>query len=109
MKTDSPEQSLRAAPVPEPIGGLETARERMMGRVRHTYPVGTSLPRRILWRPIGATALASVVAITLFLVWPEPSAEADPLPTEAQMQKFYDQHEVHHAEHFHLLEVGQRP
>lgn len=109
MKNESPEYELRDAPLPEPVGGLDTARERMMGRVRHQYPVGASLPRRPLWRPLGATALAGAVAIMLFLVWPEPRAEADPLPTEAQMQKFYDQHEAHHAEHFHLLEVGQLP
>jgi hypothetical protein len=104
---DSLEQELRDAPLPDPVGGLDTARERMMGRVRHKFPVGASRPQRARWRPLGATALAGAIALTLFLVWPEPRAEADPLPTEAQMQKFYDQHEEHHAEHCRLIEVGQ--
>ena len=100
MKDEDLKMILRDAAVPEPPGGMEAARERAMGQVRHHFPTNVSRPRT-LWRPLGATALAGAVAVVLFLAWPEPRAEADPLPTEAQMQQLYDQHETHHNEHFH--------
>lgn len=106
MKDEILEEKLRAAPLVEPVGGLETARERMMGRVRHRFPTDLPLPRRLFWQPLGATVLAGAAALVLFLAWPEQRAEADPLPTEAQMEQFYDQHEVHHSEHVQALEVS---
>jgi hypothetical protein len=99
MKDDLLEEILRAAPLESPVGGLETARERAMGRVRHHFPADSPPPKRSLWRPLGATALAGGIVVALLLIWPEPRAEADPLPTEPQMQHFYDQYELHHTEH----------
>ena len=84
MKDEDLQKRLQEAPLPEPAGGLEAARERAMGRVRHKFPADA--PRetgpRSLWRPLGATALAGTLALLVFLAWPEPRAEADPLPTE---------------------------
>ncbi|MCX6368923.1 MAG: hypothetical protein NTX57_19755 [Armatimonadetes bacterium] len=101
MKDEDLQKTLKEAPIPEPIGGQDAARERVMGRVRHQFPPDEPLKahRRSLWRPLGATALAGVIALVVFLVWPEQSAEADPLPSEAQMQQFYDRHETNHTEH----------
>ena len=98
MKDEDLQTMLRDAAVPEPLGGLEAARERAMGQVRHHFPANASRPRTLL-RPLGATALAGAVAVAVFLMWPEPRAEADPLPSETQMQQLYDQHETHHTEH----------
>ena len=108
MKEEDLQKALKEAPIPEPIGGLDAARERVMGRVRHQFPVDAPLKihRHSLWRPLGATALAGVIALVVFLVWPEQSAEADPLPSEAQMQQFYDQHETHHTKH---LQEARQP
>ncbi len=106
MKDEDLRKALKEAPLLDPIGGLDAARERVMGRVRHQFPADAprNVPRRSLWRPLGATALAGVVALVVFLVWPEQRAEADPLPSEAQMQQFYDQHETHHTEHLQEVE-----
>ena len=107
MKDEDLQLQLQEAPLPEPIGGLDAARERVMGRVRHQFPANAPLRRRSLWRPFGATALAGAIALVIFLTWPEPRAEADPLPSEAQMRQLYDQHETHHAKHFR--EAEQHP
>lgn len=107
MKDEDLQKRLQEASLPEPAGGLEAARERAMGRVRHKFPADA--PRetghRSLWRSLGATALAGTLALVVFLAWPEPRAEADPLPTETQMQQLYDQHETHHAEHLLFAET----
>lgn len=114
MKDEDLQKRLQEASLPEPAGGLDAARERAMGRVRHKFPadVPREAPRRSLWRPLGATALAGGLALVVFLAWPEPRAEADPLPTEAQMQQLYDQHETHRAEHIlfaEILPIEKRP
>nr|WP_309692404.1 hypothetical protein [Armatimonas sp.] len=98
-------QMLRAASVPDPIGGHEPARERLMGRVRHQFPVETRVrmhsPR--LYRSLTAGAVLAGLTLVVFLAWPEQKAEA--LPSEAQMQRFYDQHETHHTAHFQESET----
>lgn len=93
---------LTEASFPEPIGGSAAARERLMGTLRHHYPPEKSYAtgQRSLWRPLGATALAMMMAVGIFLAWPEREAEAEPLPSEAQMQQLYDQHELTHAAYF---------
>lgn len=102
MNDDAIRAILTQAPAPEAIGGSAAARERLMGTLRHHYPPEKSYPmsHRSLWRSLGATALAMVMAVGIFLVWPESEAEADPLPSEAQMQLLYDQHELTHAAYF---------
>ncbi|WP_309708512.1 hypothetical protein [Armatimonas sp.] len=101
MKDDDIRAILTEASFPEPIGGAVAARERLMGTLRHHYPPekNYAVSRRSLRRPLGAIALAGVMAVALLLVWPEQKAEADPLPSEAQMQQFYDQHETTHVAH----------
>ncbi len=102
MKTDEElRQALRSASTPEPVGGHEVARERALSRVRHRFPSSTerALPRRSLLRPLVATVAMASVVVALFLAWPEQAAEADSLPSEAQMSQFYDQHDTHHAAH----------
>ena len=39
------------------------------------------------------------VAFVLFLAWPEQAVKVDSLPSEAQMNLFYGQHETHYAAH----------
>lgn len=107
MKDEDLQKTLQEAPLPPPIGGLDVARERVMGRVRHRFPAEAPPRSRSLWRPLGATGLAGAIALVIFLTWPEPRAEADPLPSEAQMRQLYDQHETHHAEH--VREAEQHP
>lgn len=102
MKDEELQKRLQEAPLPEPVGGLDNSRERSMGRVRHRFPADTPPHSRSFWRPLGATTLAGALALLVFLAWPQPSAEADTLPSAAQMQKLYDQHEIHDADHFRL-------
>jgi hypothetical protein len=96
---------LQNAALPEPIGGNEAARERVMGKIRHTFPPKTVVPKRIfsrsgVWRSLGAGAIVAGLGLAIFLAMPEPSAEADELPTDIQMRQFYDQHEANHTAHF---------
>lgn len=101
------QQVLRDASVPDPIGGQEAARERVMSRVRHQFPTETApTPRSFpLRRSFIGGALLAGLSLVVFLAWPEPKAEAEPLPSEAQMQQFYDQHETHHTAHLQESEV----
>ena len=101
MNDEEIRSRLRSASLPDPVGGHEAARERLMGRVRHRYPPGTKIspPVSRLARPLIASISVAGLALAVFLAWPEQKAEADALPTEAQMQRFYDQHEVHHNAH----------
>ncbi|MBB6051447.1 hypothetical protein [Armatimonas rosea] len=94
-------QVLRSASVPDPIGGPEAARERVMSRVRHQFPPETVPAQRSspFRRSFIGGALLAGLSLVVFLMWPEREAEADPLPSEAQMQQFYDQHETHHVAH----------
>lgn len=93
-------KALCEAPAPEPIGGYEAARERAMGRVRHRFPPSEkAVPKPGFLRPLAASLALAGVAFAVFFAWPERAAEADALPSEAQMNRFYDQHETHHAAH----------
>lgn len=100
MKDDSLSTVLREAPIPEPIGGYEAARERVLGKVRHAprRKVKTRLPWLV--RPLGATALVAGVVLVCVLAWPEPRASADTLPDDSQMEQFYDHHEANRAAYF---------
>jgi hypothetical protein len=101
MKTDDEiRAALQQTPLPEPIGGHHAARERVMGRVRHRYPVPEpKTSRRSLLKPLAASAALAAVAFTVLISWPEPAAEADTLPDDVQMRQLYDQHEAHFAAH----------
>ena len=107
MKDEDLQKRLRDAALPLPAGGLDAARERAMGRVRHQFPATASRFAYALWRSLEATAFVGAIALVVFLAWPEPSAEADSLPSETQMRQLYDQHETRHREH--LQEVEQHP
>ena len=101
MNDDEIRMALREAPTPAPVGGHDAARERLFGKLRHRFPPsGKPVKRGSVLRPLVGSLLALGVAATVFLAWPEPSAEADPLPSESQMSRFYDQHETHLAAHF---------
>jgi hypothetical protein len=93
---------LQNAPVPEPIGGHDATRERVMGKVRHKFPPESAVPKRgsFLFRSLGAGAIIAGIGLVVFFAMPAPSAEADELPTNTQMQQFYDQHETNHTAHF---------
>ena len=109
MNDEEIRTALAEAPVPEPVGGHDAARERALGKVRHRFPTTERLaPRRSLLRPLIASALMAGAAAALFLAWPEPPAEAEPLPSESQMVQLYDQHETHLAAHLHA-ESGEGP
>lgn len=108
MNDDGIRKTLAEAPVPEPVGGHEVARERALGEVRHRFPMYERLAmRRRLMRPLVASAVMACAALVVFLAWPEPPAEADPLPSESQMAQLYDQHETHLAAHFQAAESGR--
>jgi hypothetical protein len=104
---------LQNTTVPEPVGGHETARERVMGKVRHTFPVGsptpnvTSAPKRIshLGGSLSAGAVIAGLALAIFFAWPQQSTKAEELPSEAQMQQFYDQHETNHIAHLQEIAI----
>ena len=101
MNNDELQKVLQEGSLPEPLGGHETSRERLMGKVRHQFPVEAIPHKRSprLYRSLLTGTVIAALALVGFLAWPEPSAEADPLPSEAQMQQFYDQHKTHHTEH----------
>lgn len=112
MNDDDLKKTLNEAPVPEPIGGHAATQERLMGRVRHQYPADAPLPSSPapLWRrSLVATGALSVLGLAIFLAWPERPAEAEPLPTEAQMHQFYDQHEEHSQAHLSALPAAPIP
>lgn len=93
-------QKLREAPLPEPVGGLDAARERAMGRVRHRFPADTA--RAPHWRryraPLGATLAVAGAALAFLLL--QPGGAPDELPSAAQIQQLYDQHEQHQSTYF---------
>jgi hypothetical protein len=108
MNDEEIRQKLAEAPLPEPVGGHDAARERAMGKVRHQFPTPEKpAPRRSVLRSLIASGLAVGAAVVVFLAWPEPPAEADPLPSESQMAQFYDQHETHLASHLQAAESEQ--
>jgi hypothetical protein len=111
---DEIRQTLQNASTPEPIGGHEATRERVMGKVRHQFPVGSDAKHsssnpisrfiRPLIRPVSAGAVVAGLALVVFFAWPQESTEADMLPSDTQMQQFYDQHEINHIAHFQEIE-----
>jgi hypothetical protein len=116
---DELRQVLQSAEVPTPVGGHDTARERVMGRVRHEFPTNSALPtnsthaslqnkRAPRFLPfLGAGVTVAGLAFALFLFWAPQDIEGDDLPTDVQMQQFYDQHETHSVAHFQALGAGE--
>lgn len=100
MTEEHLKEQLKAAPLPEPVGGYDAARERALARVRHHPKPRLRWGYSGLVRPLGATALVAGLALVAVFMWPEPPASADTLPNESQMAQFYDHHEANQAAYF---------
>jgi len=94
------QDQLKRAPLPEPVGGYDVARERALARVRHHPKPQVRWGYSGLARPLGATALVAGLALVGILMWAEPKASADTLPDDSQMAQFYDHHEANQAAYF---------
>ena len=101
-------QALRDGKIPEPVGGHDATRERLLGRVRHQFPPdGAPKKRRTVRRnpsfvrSMGAGLALAAMALTAVVFWPQDSPPADDsLPSDTQMRQFYDAHELHSAQQF---------
>jgi hypothetical protein len=103
MDDETLRKMVQDAPLPEPQGGLENARERMMGRVRQqareTTKKRPAFLRRLLPTSLvgGGVLVAGIVTVLLLSV---PNTREGKLPSEQEMQLFYDLHNVHAQSHF---------
>ncbi|MGC4048042.1 MAG: hypothetical protein QM758_29985 [Armatimonas sp.] len=106
MNDEDLREQLNSAPVPPPVGGHEATRERLMDRVRQTFPVDAPAPsvtKSVWWHSrttagAGAALLMAGLAAAAFFLWSAP--QQDRLPDDAALFQLYDQHQFHHDSHF---------
>ncbi len=101
MNDDELREQLNEAPLPPPVGGHDATRERLMNRVRQTFPVTHPAPKSIWWHSrttAGAALIMAGLAAAAFFLWPAPPAEH--LPDDAAIFQLYDQHQSSHDSHF---------